>query len=351
MKRIFELCVFVLSVLGKSAVTVEESKLPTGALVRLATPETWKGQVAFLAHGYMPEDYPLYAYFGLEDEPQKTLLDAGWAVASSSYRRNGPIVADAMDDMMDLVSWVEGKLGEPKTQILVGGSMGGAITARLLEAQPGEFDGAFIMSNAIYFKEDGNPLAPIQHQPGVPVVLLTNVDEVAVPRAYATVAGAQGGLEPLLLIVGREGHMAYNEVEYAQAVGALMTWLETGERPVLGEDVTAETEEPASTSVFTDGAASNEIIRIDPVYGNFVGGFTPSDMAQLGLEVGDKFTLTVDGAQHEITYGTTYSDVPVGDWVAFVSQNKRILFCINFGQAARALGLEIGDVLSLARVD
>ena len=113
MKRIFELCVFVLSVLGTSAVTVEESKLPTGALVRLATPETWKGQVAFLAHGYMPEDYPLYAYFGLEDEPQKTLLDAGWAVASSSYRRNGPIVADAMDDMMDLVSWVEGKLGEP----------------------------------------------------------------------------------------------------------------------------------------------------------------------------------------------------------------------------------------------
>lgn len=349
MRKLLFLCVSLAASVLAAEVVLTESVLDSGATVRLAQPEDWNGSVALLAHGYMPEDYPLYAYFGLEDEPHKTLLAKGWAVASSSFRRNGIIIGDAMTDMKELLDWVVSETGELDKTILVGGSMGGAITARLLEAHPGVFAGAMIMSNGIYSQEEGKPLDAIQHEPGVPVLLLTNIDEVDVPQAYATVVEAQGGVAPLLLVVGREGHMAYNEVEYVTAVENLLTWIDTSERPSLDSDVTADPEEPASTAQFSGSSAASEIVRIDPVYGNFVSALTPSDMAKLGIAVGDSFTVDIADRSFPVKFGTTYSDVPVGDWVAFVNQNKRLLFCINFGQAARVLGLEIGDELTVTK--
>ena len=66
----------------------------------------------------------------------RTLLDEGWLVATTSYRRNGPIVADAMADLDALRAHIAATLGEPQRVLLAGDSMGGLIVTLMAERVP-----------------------------------------------------------------------------------------------------------------------------------------------------------------------------------------------------------------------
>ena len=96
-----------------------------GAKFTLARPAQWNRSVLLLAHGFRSTDRPLVAALFPEQLATKTLLDEGWLVATTSYRRNGPIVADAIADLDALRAHIAEKFGAPQRVLLEGDSMGG----------------------------------------------------------------------------------------------------------------------------------------------------------------------------------------------------------------------------------
>ncbi|RYD62993.1 MAG: hypothetical protein EOP83_13225, partial [Verrucomicrobiaceae bacterium] len=104
-----------------------------GAKYMIAAPEEWQGKLVMIAHGYRAEDEPLKADIEIDKRFAKPLLDKGWAIASTSYRRNGWIIEDAILDLKALREHVVSTKGEVKRCILVGSSMGGLISTLAAE--------------------------------------------------------------------------------------------------------------------------------------------------------------------------------------------------------------------------
>jgi len=100
------------------------------------------------------------------------------AHCSTSYRRNGPIIDEAIEDVLQLRDFAITKYGRPDKIYLMGTSMGGAIGARISETCKGKFDGILCIGPALY-------LCPaLSGQPAVPMLFLCNRSEVEKPRAY-----------------------------------------------------------------------------------------------------------------------------------------------------------------------
>ena len=45
----------------------------------------------------------------------------------------------------------------------------------------------------------------------------------------------------------------------------------------------------------------------------------------------------------KVHYGTTFSDVPVGEWISFPTAEGDTIVAINYGNASEHLGAAIGD--------
>jgi pimeloyl-ACP methyl ester carboxylesterase len=95
------------------------------------------------SHGYVPPVVP--------NPPADTwrnravadhLLAEGFALAGSSYASNGWAVEEALRDQIDLLERFEDRFGAPRRTIAWGESMGGMITAGLVQRHPRRFDGA-----------------------------------------------------------------------------------------------------------------------------------------------------------------------------------------------------------------
>jgi pimeloyl-ACP methyl ester carboxylesterase len=119
--------------------------LQTGALYRICFPATWNGDLVLYAHGYVAPDEPL----ALPDDrigaqPASTIVtELGYAFATTSYRANGLVAADAVDDLVELVDTVEHRYKpDPVRTAIVGFSEGGLVAALAVERHPDRFDGA-----------------------------------------------------------------------------------------------------------------------------------------------------------------------------------------------------------------
>jgi alpha-beta hydrolase superfamily lysophospholipase len=74
-------------------------------------------------------------------------------VATTSYRRNGLIVGDAIADLDALRAYIARAYGEPERVILEGESMGGLIVTIMAERDKGPYDGAVVFDATLYIKE------------------------------------------------------------------------------------------------------------------------------------------------------------------------------------------------------
>ena len=126
----------------------EEGIRSSGAVYRICMPEpgAWNGDLVVFAHGYVAPGEPVAI-----PEDQLTLPDGtsipdlvnklGFAFATTSYRHNGLVVKEGIEDLVDLVNLFIGKHGDPGHVYLGGGSEGGLITALAIEKHPVIFDG------------------------------------------------------------------------------------------------------------------------------------------------------------------------------------------------------------------
>jgi pimeloyl-ACP methyl ester carboxylesterase len=120
---------------GTTVVTGEKF----GALYGIYVPENWNGGLVLYAHGFVPRQAPVE----LPNPPiRDALLGEGFAVALSSYSDNGWAVSEGHKQTKGLLPIFRQNFGEPSRTYVMGNSMGGLITLRLVEKHPGLFDGA-----------------------------------------------------------------------------------------------------------------------------------------------------------------------------------------------------------------
>src|SRR5215216_5252305 len=86
-----------------------DGTLQHGALYRVCFPATWNGDLVLYAHGYVaPQDELALPDDRLGDQPAaSTVTGLGYAFASTSYRANGLVIPDAVDDLLELVDTIE----------------------------------------------------------------------------------------------------------------------------------------------------------------------------------------------------------------------------------------------------
>jgi pimeloyl-ACP methyl ester carboxylesterase len=179
-----------------------EGALPGGALWLICVPASgWNGDVVLWAHGYVAPQEPLQ--FANLDLPDGTYLpelvqQLGFAFATTSYRSNGLVALDALDDMRQLVAQYRA-LARPapaSRTYLTGASEGGLVNALLAERSPQLFSGALAACGPVgsfhaqlaywgdfrllfdYFFPDVLPGSPI----AIPQELIDSWDTVYAPR-------------------------------------------------------------------------------------------------------------------------------------------------------------------------
>ncbi len=79
----------------------------------------------------------------------KYLLDNGYALAGSAYSSTGWAVKDALHDQIALLNYFSKTYGEPERTIAWGHSLGGMITAGLVQRNPERFAGALPMCGVL----------------------------------------------------------------------------------------------------------------------------------------------------------------------------------------------------------
>jgi pimeloyl-ACP methyl ester carboxylesterase len=143
---------------SKPAYFVDESKLPfdsipgieterywgihNGAGYRIEVPSLWNGDLLVWAHGYRGEGLELT----VDNPPHRAWLIAnGYAWAASSYSKNAYDVAQGTKDTHALSKFFNGLVGKPDYTFISGVSMGGQITAVVIEQWPNSYDGAMPM--------------------------------------------------------------------------------------------------------------------------------------------------------------------------------------------------------------
>ncbi len=118
-----------------------------GATYRIVMPDLWNGDLVIWNHGLSmasPEPGP---DVGPLVEVQ---LSEGFAVAASSFQQSGYAVFRTVKDVRALVKAFEARFGVPGRIILYGASLGGLVTAQLLEkGKLGNVVGGMIWCGAV----------------------------------------------------------------------------------------------------------------------------------------------------------------------------------------------------------
>jgi pimeloyl-ACP methyl ester carboxylesterase len=119
------------------------------AAYRIEVPAIWNGTLFLYSHGYAAPDGPNAAIAAPGVDATAWLLDHGFAIAGSSYSSTGWALEDAFKDQIALLDLFDKQFGNPKRVIAWGHSLGGIITAGLVQLYPDRFAAAIPMCGVV----------------------------------------------------------------------------------------------------------------------------------------------------------------------------------------------------------
>lgn len=140
------LCV---STLASAAVTTTTGTLPDGATYLLEVPSPWNGTLLLYSHGYVVPGSPNPAQDVGDPFTRAFLLANGFALAGSSYAHTGWAIQEAFVDQIAVLDIFSGTVAPPVRTIAWGHSLGGIITAGLIQKFPERFDAALPMCGVL----------------------------------------------------------------------------------------------------------------------------------------------------------------------------------------------------------
>ena len=138
-----------LSASASAAVTTLTGTLPDGATYLIEVPSPWNGTLLLYSHGYVVPGGPNPAKDAGDPGTEAFLLANGFALAGSSYATTGWAIQQALPDQIAVLDTFQQLVGTPTRTIAWGHSLGGMITAGLIQTFPDRFDAAMPMCGVL----------------------------------------------------------------------------------------------------------------------------------------------------------------------------------------------------------
>jgi pimeloyl-ACP methyl ester carboxylesterase len=128
---------------------VSETGSIDGAAFKIEIPADWNGKLVLYSHGYVVPGRPNPATDVGDPLTGAYLMQQHYALAGSAYKSTGWAVEDALQDQVALLTYFDQKYGKPSQTIAWGHSLGGMITAGLVQRHPDRFAGALPMCGVL----------------------------------------------------------------------------------------------------------------------------------------------------------------------------------------------------------
>jgi len=123
--------------------------LPDGATYVIDVPPIWNGTLLLYSHGYVVPGSSNPALDVGDPLTGGYMLAAGYALAGSSYATTGWAVQQAIPDQIATLDAFQSAVGTPTQTIAWGHSLGGMITAGLVQEFPDRFNAALPMCGVL----------------------------------------------------------------------------------------------------------------------------------------------------------------------------------------------------------
>ncbi|MDQ2811147.1 MAG: hypothetical protein M3Z75_04515 [Actinomycetota bacterium] len=135
---------------GSGSVSTVNGTLADGASYLIQCPAgAWNGTLYLYSHGYVVPGAANPAQDAGDPVTAAWMLGHGYALAGSSYASTGWAIAQALPDQINTLDVFGRTYGKPKTTVAWGHSLGGIITAGLLQDYPSRFDAALPMCGVL----------------------------------------------------------------------------------------------------------------------------------------------------------------------------------------------------------
>src|SRR5713226_5977903 len=145
--------VFLLTFSGtahaQAGVTTKTGTLADGATYLIEVPANWNGTLFLYSHGYVTPGSPNPAHDVGDPLTRFSMLSSGFALAGSSYATTGWAIHEAIPDQIAVLDVFKLTVGDPRRTIAWGHSLGGMITAALIQTHPHRFDAALPMCGVL----------------------------------------------------------------------------------------------------------------------------------------------------------------------------------------------------------
>ena len=127
---------------AQASPTTSTGFLSDGATYLMEVPSDWNGTLFLYSHGYVVPGSPNPATDVGDPATRAFLLKNGFALAGSSYATTGWAIHEALEDQIAVLDLFHSMFGHPTTTIAWGHSLGGIITAGLIQRNPKRFSAA-----------------------------------------------------------------------------------------------------------------------------------------------------------------------------------------------------------------
>jgi pimeloyl-ACP methyl ester carboxylesterase len=134
---------------AQAGVTTHTGTLADGATFLIEVPANWNGTLFLYSHGYVVPGSSNPAQDVGDPVTRFFMLSSGYALAGSSYATTGWAIHEALLDQIAILDLFKLIVGHPKRTIAWGHSLGGIITAGLIQRHPGRFDAALPMCGVL----------------------------------------------------------------------------------------------------------------------------------------------------------------------------------------------------------
>jgi pimeloyl-ACP methyl ester carboxylesterase len=135
---------------GSGSVTTVNGTLPDGATYRIQCPAgAWNGTLFLYSHGYVVPGTNNPATDVGDPVTGNYMLSHGFALAGSSYATTGWAIQQALPDQISTLDAFAATYGQPSDTVAWGHSLGGIITAGLIQQYPTRFNAALPMCGVL----------------------------------------------------------------------------------------------------------------------------------------------------------------------------------------------------------
>jgi pimeloyl-ACP methyl ester carboxylesterase len=134
---------------AQTSVNTLPGTLPDGATFLIQVPTPWNGILFLYSHGYVVPGALNPAEDVGDPATGAFLLANGFALAGSSYATTGWAIQEALVDQIAVLDIFDQAIGQPRKTIAWGHSLGGMITAGLIQRNPRRFDAALPMCGVL----------------------------------------------------------------------------------------------------------------------------------------------------------------------------------------------------------